>query len=101
VFAKDNGDKIGSVRQTFEAAVTRAGVVDFHILVVRRGFASWLVMAGVEMIDVRDPMGRSEITTTERYAHLAPRLGQQAVGRLGQFGYRDEGAKGDVTLESR
>jgi len=100
VFAKDDGSNIGSVRRAFENAVARAGLVDFHIHDLRHTFASWLVMAGVELIVVRDLLGHSTIAMTERYAHLAPECGQHAVSRLGHFGYRDEGTHAVVTLES-
>jgi integrase len=38
----------------------------------RHTAASWLVMAGVDLMRVQAILGHEKITTTQRYAHLAP-----------------------------
>ncbi|WP_299143439.1 tyrosine-type recombinase/integrase [uncultured Vibrio sp.] len=40
--------------------------------VLRHSFASHYVMGGGNIVKLRDTLGHSEITTTMRYAHLAP-----------------------------
>ncbi|MFA0497132.1 tyrosine-type recombinase/integrase, partial [Vibrio sp. 10N.222.54.B11] len=40
--------------------------------VLRHTFASHYVMSGGNIVKLRDVLGHSEITTTMRYAHLAP-----------------------------
>lgn len=45
---------------------------------LRHTFASWPVMAGVSLYVVKDLLGHSSITVTERYAHLAPHMGREA-----------------------
>lgn len=60
---------------TFRKAVERANI-DLprgqmtHVL--RHTFASHYVMNGGNIVKLRDVLGHSEITTTMRYAHLAP-----------------------------
>ncbi|KVV45550.1 integrase [Burkholderia ubonensis] len=49
---------------------------------LRHTFASWLVTVGVSPYVVKDLFGHSSITVTERYAHLAPHMGREAVRTL-------------------
>jgi integrase len=48
----------------------------------RHTFASRLVMAGVDLCTVQELLGHKSITTTMRYAHLAPIHQLAAVQRL-------------------
>lgn len=60
-------------------ACRRAGMrkVRWHDL--RHTFASHLVMKGVSLRAAQELLGHSSITVTQRYAHLAPRVGREAV----------------------
>lgn len=49
---------------------------------MRHTFASWLVQDGVDLRVVQALLGHESITTTERYAHLAPDAGERAVKAL-------------------
>jgi site-specific recombinase XerD len=53
-------------------ACQAAQVANFHWHDFRHTFASRLVMKGVPLRAVAELLGHSEITTTQRYAHLAP-----------------------------
>ncbi len=55
---------------------------DFTWHSLRHTFASRLVMAGVDLRTVQELMGHRTITTTMRYAHLAPAHQAEAVERL-------------------
>jgi integrase len=66
----------------FTAACKEAGVKDFTWHSLRHTFASRLVMAGVDLRTVQELMGHRTITTTMRYAHLAPAHQAEAVERL-------------------
>lgn len=44
--------------------------IHFHSL--RHTFASWAVMRGVDIYTLKDILGHSDVTVTQRYAHLRP-----------------------------
>ncbi|WP_268748777.1 tyrosine-type recombinase/integrase [Burkholderia oklahomensis] len=82
VFAVASGGRMTTIQKGFRAACVRAGIDDFRVHDLRHTFASWLVMAGVSLYVVKDLLGHSSITVTERYAHLAPHMGREAVRTL-------------------
>ncbi|CAB4144715.1 XerC Integrase [uncultured Caudovirales phage] len=68
---------ITNIRRAFAAAVSAAGLriddgerIVFHTL--RHTFASWLLEATGDLKLVQEALGHSQISTTTRYAHLAP-----------------------------
>lgn len=73
---KDRDEKMFlSSLSAFRKAITKAEIElprgqMSHVL--RHSFASHFVMQGGNIIVLRDILGHSEITTTMRYAHLAP-----------------------------
>ncbi|WP_399353874.1 site-specific integrase [Thiohalorhabdus denitrificans] len=93
VFAKKDGEPLGDVKNGFASACKAAGIVDFRIHDLRHTFASWLVMSGVPLYEVRDLLRHRSITQTERYAHLAPdRLAAAAAVLDGEPAAGDTGA---------
>lgn len=85
VFASGTGRRIVGLQNGFRAACERAGITDFRIHDLRHTFASWLVMSGVSLYVVRDLLGHSSVSVTERYAHLSPDQGRAAVQTLLSF----------------
>ena len=85
VFCNRNGNKIASVKKSFKTACVRADIDDFKIHDMRHTCAAWLVTSGVPMPEVRDLLGHSSITMTEKYAHLAPENVRRAVNTLDQL----------------
>jgi integrase len=59
--------------KAFHNAVVRAGIPDVTLHTLRHTCASRLVQAGVSLYAVKEWLGHSSITVTERYAHLAPK----------------------------
>ncbi len=85
VFAHKNGDQVKYMQRGFKAACDRAGILDFHVHDMRHTFASWLVMNGVPLLEVKELLGHSTIEMTERYAHLAPDNHVRAISVLDQL----------------
>jgi integrase len=85
----EKGKRIQNVHNGFKAAYGRAKLADLRVHDLRHTCASWLVQAGVPLLEVSKLLGHSTIETTERYAHLAPENLQAAVGVLNrlQSGY--------------
>jgi integrase len=90
VFLSTKGEKVQEISSSYERAVEKLGFnanitdarrkVVFHTL--RHTYASWLVMAGVDLYTVQRLMGHKDITMTQRYAHLAPEHLDKAVNVL-------------------
>jgi integrase len=82
VFCTKEGEPIHSVQTSFETACRRAKITDFRFHDLRHTCAAWLIQAGVSITQVRDVLGHSTVTMTERYAHLAPESVRAAVAVL-------------------
>ena len=77
-----NGRKINSIRTAFENSLKRAGIENFHFHDLRHTFASRLVQKGVDLYVVKELLNHSDITTTQRYAHLRLDNLKKAVEKL-------------------
>ena len=77
-----NGRKVNSIRTAFENALKRAGIKDFHFHDLRHTFASRLVQKGADLYVVKELLNHSDITTTQRYAHLRLDNLKKAVEKL-------------------
>ena len=60
-----------SVELSFHNALEKSGIEDFKIHDLRHAVASNLVMAGVDLMTVKELLGHKTIEITLRYAHLA------------------------------
>jgi len=90
VFPSRDGKKIEQISDTFNRTVNELklneGVKDRRMKVVfhtlRHTYASWLVENGESLYTVKELMGHSTLSMTERYAHLSNGALQKAVKRL-------------------
>jgi integrase len=78
VFWQGNeGTRFLDVKKSFASALKRAGIRDFHFHDLRHTFASQLVMAGADLVTVKELLGHKTLAMTMRYSHIAP--GQKVV----------------------
>ncbi len=71
-----------TIRTAFERAVEVAKLEDFRFHDLRHTAASYLVMRGASLVDVRAVLGHSDVKMTMRYAHLSPEHLRSAVAKL-------------------
>ncbi len=67
-----NGKPYQDVKRSFNTALKKAEIKNFHFHDLRHTFASHLVMGGQDLMTVKDFLGHKTLTMTLRYAHLAP-----------------------------
>ena len=72
-------DSRAFLRRSFEPALRRAGIVGTSWHTLRHTAASRRVMAGVDLVSVKEILGHRNIQTTMRYSHLDPRHLRDAV----------------------
>jgi len=84
LFMRPWADPIGKVTvyDAFKGACSTAGINDFRFHDLRHTFASHLVMAGVDLVTVKELLGHKTIAMTNRYTHLAQEHKAQAVAKL-------------------
>ncbi len=79
------GERITDVKKAFKTTLKNAGIEDFRFHDLRHTFASWLVMKGVDLYTVQKLLGHTSITTTQRYAHLAPGYLEREIGKIDDY----------------
>ena len=82
LFVGPNGEPMQDVRSSWKNLLRDAGIENFRWHDMRHDFASQLVMAGVNILTVKELMTHSKLEQTLRYAHLAPDLKAEAVEKL-------------------
>lgn len=76
------GKPCKDVKRSFNTAMRRAGIRDFHFHDLRHTFASHLVMSGIDLTTVSKLLGHKSLNITLRYSHLSPGHLNKAVNVL-------------------
>jgi integrase len=71
-----------NIKHSFNSAVKKAGIVDFHFHDLRHTFASQVLLHGGTLKDVQELLGHKSMTMTLRYAHLTQESKKKAVNLL-------------------
>ena len=82
VFSSFNNQPFDNVKRAFKTALEKAEIKNFRFHDLRHTFASHLVMAGVDLLTVKELLGHKTIEMTLRYSHLSGKHKKQAVERL-------------------
>ncbi|MFO7596248.1 MAG: site-specific integrase, partial [Desulfocurvibacter africanus] len=77
-----DGRPRSTLRDAWERTVKRAGLSDYRFHDNRHTFCSNLMLAGLDLKDVKELIGHSDIRMTDRYSHLSPARKKQAHTRL-------------------
>jgi integrase len=85
VFPGRAGHAPVNVSKRFTRALQEAGIEGFVFHDLRHTFASYLIMAGVDLLTVKEFLGHKDIKMTLRYAHLAPDYKRSAMARLDTY----------------
>lgn len=70
------------IKRAFTSAREKAGIADFHFHDLRHTHASRLVRNGADLNTVKELLGHSSITTTQRYLHSQADQKRAAVNSL-------------------
>ena len=85
VFTQGAGEGYKSMREAFNGARKRAGLLDVTPHTLRHTFASRLAMAGVDPKTMMEIGGWRSLGMVQRYSHLSPQHKAEAVKRLDRF----------------
>jgi len=70
---------------------------DFRLYDFRHTYGSRMAMAGVDLMTLRELMGHSSITITQRYCHPTPEHKVEAIGKLEVFNGRAQSGRAAAT----
>ncbi len=79
----------GAWDEAWGAALKEAGITNFHFHDLRHTFASNMLLSGASLKDVKEMMGHSDISMTDRYAHLTHSHMLQRQSKLAEH-YQNE-----------
>jgi len=95
VFSSRRNQPFNNVKKSFRTALAKAGIENFRFHDLRHTFASHLVMAGVDLLTVKELLGHKRLEMTLRYSHLSGEHKLKAVQTLDCLGSPEHQTKGD------
>lgn len=90
VFCGLDGNPVQRVDRAWRKARQLAGFEGFHFHDLRHTFCSNLILSGSDLKDVKETIGHSDLSMTDRYAHLTLRHKLQQQSRLAEHYSRAE-----------
>ena len=84
IFCHLNGSPIKQFKSAWKTICKAAGIEKFHFHDLRHTFCSNLILSGAGLKEVKEMIGHSDISMTDRYSHLTPRhklLKQQQLAK--------------------
>lgn len=72
-------------RKSFDTALKKANIEDFHFHDLRRTVGTWLLTNGVDLRTIQNILAHSDILTTERYLAITPEQNQRAMDVLDEY----------------
>lgn len=72
------------LRDEWRAARKKLGLYHYHFHDLRHTAASWMLHAGGDLMHVRDLLGHSSVSVTQRYAHLKVKHLRKFVKKMGK-----------------
>lgn len=84
VLAHLNGRPRKAIKDAWGRTVERAGLTDYRFHDNRHTYCSNLMLAGLDLKDVKELIGHGDIRMTDRYSHLSPARKRQAQARLAE-----------------
>ena len=85
VFTDRNGRPYKEATHSFATASRKAGIRDFRFHDCRHTASSLMVMAGIDLVTIKELLGHKSFSMNMRYAHLAPRHKHKAVNTLDEI----------------
>jgi integrase len=82
VFPNTTGRRPVGIREAWEYAVKRAGIVDFRFHDLRHTAASYLAMSGASLAEIAEVLGHKTLAMVKRYAHLSEAHTRGVVERM-------------------
>ena len=82
VFPDATGRKPLGIREAFEGAVKRAGIVDFRFHDLRHTAVSYLAVSGASLAEIAEVLGHKTLAMVKRYAHLSEAHTRGVVERM-------------------
>ncbi len=92
-------DRLTCIQRPFKAACRESGVPDLLLHDLRDNAATIMVMAGIDLVTVKEILGHSKIEMTMKYAHPTPENKRRAVNVLASI--FEPGEKKLVTIRSQ
>jgi integrase len=73
------GGRLDNISKAWRSLLKVAELNDFRFKDLRHTFGSWLAIEGVDILQIRDLLGHTDVKTTQVYAHLCPNKKERSV----------------------